>query len=385
MQRTGTPFPPAQAARLRTRLVLLPPTSYLLFCGVTQNPRYHRLVNSVGSQTAQRVSEGPLHQIALQQLGLRQPAPVALRIDGLGGLEGGVSMVSASVLTDEGRRHSGSFVLKALDPEHREAAVYRWLAASGLSDLAPRMLGATVLDGRPQLVLERVRPATRWPWRQMDHAGAVVDALARLHASGDVDTFVRDVPAWRYGEEIAAGAAGTLAVLHGAGREGYVDPREVRPAVKVAERLDDIGREIAASFVPAVLHGDAHPGNAMMAASHGTRVPKLVDWQRARVGSPLEDLCSWLQSLACWEPAVRQRHDTLLRRYYRARGHTAGPGRDLRDAYWLAGARNAFAGALRYHLVILLDPAAPARARTRSQQAARDWLRIIRRASLALR
>jgi hypothetical protein len=38
----------------------------------------------------------------------------------------------------------------------------------------------------------------------------------------------------------------------------------------------------------------------------------LIDWARARRGSPFEDVASWLHSLGCWEPEARRRHDSLL-------------------------------------------------------------------------
>ena len=71
--------------------------------------------------------------------------------------------------------------------------------------------------------------------------------------------------------------------------------------------------------------------------------------------------------------------------YLRARGLAAGLTRQFRDAYWLAGACNAFAGALQYHLAVMNDPARPPAARATSTRAAADWLRIVRRADECLR
>jgi hypothetical protein len=107
--------------------------------------------------------------------------------------------------------------------------------------------------------------------------------------------------------------------------------------------------------------------------------PVLLDWGRARRGSPLEDVSSWLRSLCHWEPAAMRRHDTLLCRYLSARGWTGGLGRGLRDAYWLAGASNALSGALLHHLSVL-EAAAGTPAWPKALHAAHDWLRAIRRA-----
>jgi hypothetical protein len=140
---------------------------------------------------------------------------------------------------------------------------------------------------------------------------------------------------------------------------------------------------------PAVVHGDAHPGNAVLrpgraapgaAAGVGVR-PVLLDWGRARLGSPLEDVSSWLQSLRYWEAEARRRHDRLLGRYLAARGLAGPPSRDVRDAYWLAAACNVLAGALRYHLTVATGWGNPTPTRrTGALRAARDCLRIIRRA-----
>ena len=50
----------------------------------------------------------------------------------------------------------------------------------------------------------------------------------------------------------------------------------------------------------------------MVRKSGGQHEPVLIDWARARAGSPFEDVSSWLQSLGFWEPAVKRKHDTLL-------------------------------------------------------------------------
>ena len=136
----------------------------------------------------------------------------------------------------------------------------------------------------------------------------------------------------------------------------------------------------------AVIHGDVHSGNATVRGERGTERAVLLDWGRARLGSPLEDVSSWLQSLGYWEPEARRRHDTLLRRYLAVRGLPTHLGSDLRSAYWLASSCNALAGALRYHLVVADGwGGAPSRARAEAARAARDHLRVIRRADAVWR
>ena len=111
----------------------------------------------------------------------------------------------------------------------------------------------------------------------------------------------------------------------------------------------------------------------------------LLDWGRARLGSPLEDVSSWLQSLGYWEPAAKRRHDTLLAGYLAARGLAARADRELRDAYWLAGASNALSGALLVHLRTSRDAPPGSRQRAAADQAAADALRVIRRAAACWR
>jgi aminoglycoside phosphotransferase (APT) family kinase protein len=124
-----------------------------------------------------------------------------------------------------------------------------------------------------------------------------------------------------------------------------------------------------------------HSGNAMVRAGQEAERVVLLDWGRARLGSPLEDVSSWLQSLGYWEPEAKRRHDTLLQRYLVARGLVPRLGRDLRDAYWLASAGNVLAGALRYYLVVADGGGgAPSRTRAEAGRAARDQLRVVRRA-----
>lgn len=79
----------------------------------------------------------------------------------------------------------------------------------------------------------------------------------------------------------------------------------------------------------------------------------LIDWGRARIGSPLEDVSSWLQSLGYWEPRARRKHDPVLVHDLAYRGVEGGLSEALRTAYWVAGASNALAGALEHHVIQL--------------------------------
>jgi hypothetical protein len=110
----------------------------------------------------------------------------------------------------------------------------------------------------------------------------------------------------------------------------------------------------------------------------------LIDWARARIGSPLEDVASWLHSLGCWEPEARRRHDTLMRVYLDARRTPARLSADVRRAYWFASASNGLAGAIRYHLAVLSDEGRAPASRADSKQALAAWARAIKRAAALL-
>jgi aminoglycoside phosphotransferase (APT) family kinase protein len=133
-----------------------------------------------------------------------------------------------------------------------------------------------------------------------------------------------------------------------------------------------------------VLHGDVHSRNVILRA--GAEQPVLIDWGRARLGSELEDVSSWLHSLGTWVPEIRRSHDTLLRRYLAARGLPTALLRTVRDAYWLALASNSLAGALGYQLAVALDTVGRSpRERVDAVAALRQHLRVIRRADAVWR
>lgn len=108
--------------------------------------------------------------------------------------------------------------------------------------------------------------------------------------------------------------------------------------------------------------------------------PILLDWGRARVASPLEDVSSWLQSVSYWEPECRQHHDRLLAAYLSTLGMDGSPTGSVRAAYWMAAASNALSGALLHHLRIARDCGRSTSQRAAAIRAARDALRVIRRA-----
>jgi aminoglycoside phosphotransferase (APT) family kinase protein len=223
--------------------------------------------------------------------------------------------------------------------------------------------------------LEEAESSMQWPWANVQHSGAVCRALARLH---DSRTIARDAFTWDYDAELEHSARSTLEVA-----EDARNPAGIR----CWERLGDLRRVVAAlprirrrllSGATTLIHGDMHPGNVILQGNADPQV-LLIDWARARVGSPLEDVASWLHSLGCWEPEARRRHDTLMRIYLDARAAPQRFAADVRLDYWLASASNGLSGAIRYHMARLSGRELSDASRYDSTRAMAAWQRVIKR------
>jgi hypothetical protein len=311
-----------------------------------------------------------------------RPAIRAARIRG--GLEAdAVHLVTATGRDAQGRRIEHRYVRKvAAGTPSREAGVYRHLGRHA-PDLAPRLLHAVRARGSATLYLEHVEDVRPWPWSELEASAAVLERIARLH-----ELPAREgLPAWDYEGELAASAGWTLAAAR---RLASTPARElVRDAIPAIEEVA-AGLGVlrgclrgARPFAGSLIHGDLHPGNVLYRTGPGAAGPVFIDWARARIGSALEDVSTWLQSLSTWEPEARRRHDTLFSRYLAARGLAPRLTSDVRDLYWFAAASNALAGALAFHLATLAeqpryDPSSPAAC------AARAWLRALRQARARL-
>lgn len=324
------------------------------------------------SRLLEEASGAPVHDLRMEARPLR------------GGLESrAVVAITARFRDREGRPRLLRVVAKHLSGRAlRELSVYGGLVERRAAEIAPRVLGIHVAPGRGVLFLESLRRSRAWPWSDTAHAAEVLRCVARLHQAPSSGIAL---PAWDYDAELARSAVATVEALERMRGSPVLDARRSLPALRrVARDVAAVRRRLADGPLPtALLHGDLHPGNVVVrrpSRSRGAPRIALIDWERARLGSPLEDVSSFLQSLAYWEPRVRARHDTLLGDYLEARGFERRPTRELRDAYWLAGATNALAGALAYHAGIATSDAAPTPARERAAHAARDWLRVVRRA-----
>jgi hypothetical protein len=297
-----------------------------------------------------------------------------------GGLESEVSRVR--ILQQGG--HSAipaQLVIKHLPVGfEREADVYELLWRHVDRPPAVRLLGREIVAGATYLYLEEAQPLASWPWADAQRAGAVCRELARLH---DDATLPHEAFSWNYETQLVSSAQSTLeraADTHDAsGRRLWRRVADLRRVVTALSRI----RHRLLSGATTVIHGDMHPGNVILRAGADSEVV-LIDWARARVGSPLEDVASWLHSLGCWEPEARRRHDTLMRIYLGARRNGGLFASDMREEYWFASVSNGLSGAIRYHLAVLSDRGRTDAARYDSTRALIAWQRVVRRAAALL-
>jgi hypothetical protein len=309
-----------------------------------------------------------------------------------GGLESNcVAWVAARYTDRLGRRRVFTVVVKHLHGDTtREALVYKHLLAGGMAEIAPRMLATQRLGpARTVLYLEAIRRTRAWPWKDTRAIERVLHQAARLHETVPSRHSAAALDAWNYEAHANDTALLTIDRLENLPRHPDLTHlrRGARWAGRVATALPGIRRQLLA-FAPfgrGPIHGDLHSGNAVMRRRRGREEPAILDWARARFGSSLEDVSSWLQSLGYWDSEARRRHDTLLASYLSARGMDRTLGANLRTAYWLAGASNALAGALLHQLTMLTDEKTTPARWACAASSARQWLRILRRADAVWR
>ena len=274
-----------------------------------------------------------------------------------------------------------SFVVKELRGlQRRETNIYRELWTHSTAPPTVRLLGIETTEDADYLYLEEATAQCEWPWKQTLSSAAVCRALARLHDSEQWQS--KTLVAWDYESDLAKSADETLAVAHHARDEA---------GVRRWRRIGDLRRVVAALpkmrslllDATTFIHGDVHSRNVILRATENDEIA-FIDWARARFGSPLEDVASWLHSLGCWEPEARRRHDTLLRAYLEARSSKQTITTELRTAYWYASASNGLSGAIRHHLSVLGDAKCSSDMKYDSERSLQMWERIIRRVAAIL-
>jgi hypothetical protein len=296
-----------------------------------------------------------------------------------------VRAVTARYRDGRGRQRVARWVIKQLSGRaRREAGIYEALRLTSAGKTAPSLIAVEETEaGALELYIEQVVPQEPWPWKDVPSAASVLECVASLH-DGATSGLTARVSDWDYELELQHRSSELLEALerHRTRLQGAgVDLRMsvVRRIVQNVPRLrGQLSRQGA--LAPTVIHGDLHPGNAIISGRRDGSVAMLIDWERARVGSPLEDVSSWLQSLGFWEPEARRRHDSLLAAYLQARGISPVLTRALRDEYWVSACSNCLAGSLLYHVGNATSPDVSSESRSAALRAVRDQLRVLRRA-----
>lgn len=295
-----------------------------------------------------------------------------------GGLESAVARVDVegceAIDCSEGR-----FVVKRIDRSQKQEISAYELVNRHSPGIAPRLLDLHENDDHCYLFLDWVVSASNWPWVDLEMAHRLAEQLARLH---EMDSSSWDDGGWDYETALDTSAQETLHLVEEIRGKDFRSVTGRRASLR--RLVADLGRirEFLFNegpFSPTLIHGDAHPGNAIVHRDGERPEAVLIDWGRTRIGSPFEDLSSWLQSLGLWEPQARQRHDQLLTRYLHVRGIEA-INSEVRDHYWLAAGCNSLAGALRFHLKVALQMDEGTAERQYHIGLASRWMAIIRRA-----
>ena len=306
-----------------------------------------------------------------------------------GGLEArAVARVQAEITACRGTPRRFTFVVKRLDgPVKRELAVYDLLGVAGARHI-PEVLGVQLISPSTSYLFLEWIESSRWPWSESSMVADVLEQLAQLHRLLSVVGLPGSLSAWDYESELLALAGLTLNTLESAAENASLAGlrRLIAPLRRVVAALPGMRRQLLSPNIlgQAVLHGDVHSGNVLVRDTGLQCSAVLVDWARARLGSPLEDVSSWLESLGAWEPGVRRQRASLLGRYLQARGLPTAAVHHLDLWYWVAAASNALAGALYYHIQQALRAGADPGATQASAalRAARDHLYAIERADV---
>jgi aminoglycoside phosphotransferase (APT) family kinase protein len=156
------------------------------------------------------------------------------------------------------------------DPADRaamERGAVAMAAARGAGVPVPLVIDVVTVDGRPGLVMERVRgedlftDLSRHPWK----LPSATRLLARLHAE------LHETPAPTTLTDMRDHALERIA------NTDLVSPRLAGAALQILEQLPDGDR---------LCHGDYHPGNVLV----GRTGPVIIDWTNATRGDPAADI-----------------------------------------------------------------------------------------------
>lgn len=185
-----------------------------------------------------------------------------------------VTHAKARCQDQAGKTSCRSFVIKSLEgAAAREAAIHERLAACGVGSLAPKLWAVHHAGGdHCRLYMEAIRPIRRWPWRELEYAQRVLDALASLHES-DLTSMAGLLTDWDYEEELITRAWQGVATFDRVCRRHRItELLRFGPFLRRAAHALPAMRGWLMSIAPfgrTTIHGDVHPGNVMICTRGG--------------------------------------------------------------------------------------------------------------------
>lgn len=211
------------------------------------------------------------------------------------------------------RRPAKVAVANADEGMRREFRVLQALEGTNVPHPGPvalcddhRVLGRTfyLMEHVPGVAALPVPPALNDDRGRAELSFAMVDALARLH---DVD--------WR-----AAGLA-DLGRPHGFHERqvhrwsSQLSSYEGRALPGIEEVMTWLQGHLPESFTPAIMHGDFHMMNVLIARDGPGRVLAILDWETTTIGDPLLDLAGFCEIWCSVAPDGFPGREALIERY----------------------------------------------------------------------
>ena len=193
-----------------------------------------------------------------------------------GGLEALAVLRVTAVFQDRfGRCRIANFVAKRLEESGaREASIYQQIVTEHARNLAPRLLGVDHQSGGGAvLYLECVRPVTRWPWRDLTIAKALIGGLARFHSSTAAANAAASLPSWDYEAELKKSSETILELLTRCRHSDFASlARHLSLVRRLTLALPAMRRELLAfsPFGNVAIHGAPH--------KHVSRVHVLISF-----------------------------------------------------------------------------------------------------------
>lgn len=229
-----------------------------------------------------------------------------------------------------------------------EPKVYEELLPEVLISI-PRLYWVDHQVGTSALYLEYVQPVEEWPWQDISFHKLVLGQLARLHAHfwnqndrlASVHWLSENSSAY-YSRLFKTKTYQTISNLY-KGQEHGVLGDLTSDLIASVENISRALQRIL-HFLHhqkrTLLHGDLHGENVLVGKDRHVNDGQvlIIDWDRARLGHPLEDLSRWIENFQWTAPEITPSRETLLHIYSEALEVALGgewlPQRDFLSAYY---------------------------------------------------